>query len=128
MATQRERAVLTSDTAAAVTRFNDAVNAHDIDAVMDAMTDDCIFDSTRPPPDGEIIQGQTEVRRFWEEFFRRSPEARFETEEIFIAGNRCVVRWVYHWVRDGRPGRVRGVDLFRVANGKIAEKLSYVKG
>lgn len=116
------------DTLAAVHRFNDAFNRHDVDAVMAAMTEDCVFDSTRPPPDGERIQGQAAVRAFWTEFFRRSPQARFTTEELFAAGDRCVVRWVYHWVRDGQAGHVRGVDIFRVRDGKIAEKLSYVKG
>ena len=33
-------------------------------------------------------------------------------------------RWRYEW--DG--GHVRGVDVFRVRDGKVAEKLSYVKG
>ena len=116
------------DTLAAVQRFNDAFNRHDVDAVMAAMTEDCVFDNTRPPPDGERIQGQAAVRTFWTEFFRRSPHARFTTEELFAAGDRCVVRWVYHWVRDGQAGHVRGVDIFRVRDGKIAEKLSYVKG
>ena len=116
------------DTLAAVQRFNDAFNRHDVDAVMAAMTADCVFDNTRPPPDGEHIQGQAAVRAFWTEFFRRSPHARFTTEELFAAGDRCVVRWVYHWVRDGQAGHVRGVDIFRVRDGKIAEKLSYVKG
>ena len=31
-------------------------------------------------------------------------------------------------MRDGTPGHVRGVDVFRVRDGKVAEKLSYVKG
>ena len=37
--------------------------------------------------------------------------------------------WRYTW-RDaaGVPGYVRGVDLFRVRGGKVAEKLAYVKG
>jgi ketosteroid isomerase-like protein len=72
--------------------------------------------------------GQAQVRAFWEEFFRRSPQARFQAEEIFAAGDQCVVRWIYHWVRDGKPGHVRGVDLFHVRDGQVAEKLSYVKG
>ncbi len=54
--------------------------------------------------------------------------ARFDTEDVFAAADRCVVQWVYHWVRDGKPGHVRGVDLFRVRDGRVAEKLSYVKG
>ena len=95
---------------------------------MAAMTDDCVFDSTRPAPDGELFVGQSAVRGFWTAFFVRSPAANFETEEIFASGDRCVVRWVYRWVRDGVAGHVRGVDVFMVKGGKVAEKLSYVKG
>ncbi len=115
-------------TLAAVRRFNDAFNRHDVDAVMAAMTDDCVFESTRPPPDGERIEGQARMREYWREFFRRSPQARFVVEEMVAAGDRCVVRWIYHWVKEARPGHVRGIDLFRVRDGKVAEKLSYVKG
>lgn len=111
-----------------VRRFNDAFNRHDVDAIMALMTDDCLFDSTRPPPDGERFEGSARVRAFWEQLFARSPHARFEAEEMFAAGDRCVVRWVYHWIRDGTPGHVRGVDVFRVRDRKVAEKLSYVKG
>jgi len=120
--------VLTATTVATVERFNQAFNRHDVDAVMAMMTLDCVFESTRPPPDGERLEGHDRVRNFWQEFFRRSPQARFETEEILAAGDRCVVRWTYRWVRDGTPGHVRGVDLFRVRDGRVAEKLSYVKG
>lgn len=118
----------TSATLAIVEEFTDAFNRHDVPAIMALMTDDCVFDSTRPPPDGARLEGQEAVQAFWEGFFERSPRARFETEEIFGGGDRCVVRWVYHWVRDGQANHVRGVDLFRVRDGKVAEKLSYVKG
>jgi ketosteroid isomerase-like protein len=111
-----------------IERFNDAFNRHDVEAIMGGMTADCVFENTRPAPDGTRIAGQDAVRAFWEEFFRRSPRARFETEDIFAAGDRCVVQWIYHWVRDGTAGHVRGVDVFRVRDGKVAEKLSYVKG
>jgi ketosteroid isomerase-like protein len=119
---------LTAATLATVHRFNEAFNRHDVEAVMTLMTEDCVFDSTRPAPDGERIEGRDRVRVYWEEFFRRSPQARFETEEIFAVGDRCIVRWTYHWVREGKTGHVRGVDLFRVVAGRVAEKLSYVKG
>jgi ketosteroid isomerase-like protein len=113
---------------AVVEHFNEAFNRHDVDAIMRSMTSDCVFENTRPAPDGTRVVGQAAVRQVWEELFARSPSARFETEEIFEAGDRCVVRWTYHWVRDGRPGHVRGVDVFRVRDGLVAEKLSYVKG
>lgn len=119
---------VSTSTLETIERFNEAFNAHDVDRIMVLMTDDCLFDSTRPPPDGDRFEGQAAVRAFWEQFFQRSPRAHFETEEIFAAGDRCVVRWRYSWVRDGTPGHVRGVDVFRVRDGKVAEKLSYVKG
>jgi ketosteroid isomerase-like protein len=111
-----------------VQRFNDAFNRHDVDAIMALMSPDCVFENTRPAPDGERVEGQGGVRAAWEQFFARSPHAHFDTEEIFAAGDRCVVRWVYSWVKDGKRGHVRGVDVFRVRDGQVAEKLSYVKG
>jgi ketosteroid isomerase-like protein len=119
---------MSQQTLEAVTRFNDAFNRHDVDAIMALMTADCVFENTRPAPDGTRIEGHDPVRAFWEQFFRNSPHARFETEDIFSAGDRCVVRWTYHWRKEGGPGHVRGVDVFRVRDGKVAEKFSYVKG
>lgn len=121
--------MLTRSTLEAIQRFNDAFNRHEVDVVMAAMTEDCVFENTYPPPDGERYEGQAAVRAFWERFFASSPHATFETEEIFACGDRGVVRWLYRWVeRDGKRGHVRGVDIFRVRDGKVAEKFSYVKG
>lgn len=113
----------------AVRRFNEAFDRHDVDGVMAAMTEDCVFENTCPPPDGERHMGQGSVRTFWERFFSSSPDARFTTEDIFAAKDRCVVRWRYEWTsKDGTPGHIRGVDIFRVRDAKVAEKFSYVKG
>ncbi len=112
-----------------VRHFNDALNAGDVDGMMRCMTADCVFENTDPAPDGEVFSGQAAVRAFWEDFFRSSREPHIEIEEIFAAGARCVMRWVYTWREaDGSQGHVRGVDLYRVEAGLIAEKLSYVKG
>ncbi len=120
---------LTNATLATIQRFHEAFNRHDLDEVMAAMTEDCVFEGTCPPPDGPRYHGQAAVRGLFEQFFRASPLAAFETEEVFACGDRGVVRWRYRWVEaDGMPGHVRGVDVFRVRDGKVAEKLSYVKG
>ena len=120
--------LVSSSTAETVQRFNEAFNAHDVDAVMALMTEDCVFENTRPPPDGERLEGEVAVRAFWDRFFQRSPHARFDTEETIAAGDRCVVHWTYSWLKGGVPGHVRGMDVFRVRGGRVAEKLSYVKG
>lgn len=113
------------ETLAVVQAFNDAFNRHDVDAVMALMTEDCRFENTSPFPDGEVFVGATAVRGYWMKFFAGAPAAHFETEEEFVAGDRVVVRWVYHWSSDGH---IRGVDVMRVRDGKVAEKFAYVKG
>ena len=119
----------TASTLAVVEAFNEAFNRHDVDAIMNAMIDDCVFEGTGPVPDSARFQGQVEVRAGWERLLSSFPRAYFETEDIFAHGDRCVGRWIYTLVDgDGNPGRLRGVDVFRVRDGKIAEKCSYVKG
>jgi ketosteroid isomerase-like protein len=114
----------TAQTLAAVARFNAAFDHHDVDGVMAAMTEDCVFENTSPAPDGQRHQGAAAVRDVWQQFFQANPGATFVVEEQFGAGDRCVVRWRYDW----GTGHVRGVDVFRVRDGRVAEKLSYVKG
>ena len=112
------------ETAEVVTRFGEAFASHDVDAVMALMTEDCVFENTSPAPDGERIEGTADVRAFWQEFFDSSPEAVFEVEDSFCTAGRAVVRWTFRWA----AGHVRGVDVFSVRDGKVAEKLAYVKG
>ncbi len=119
---------LTQETLDAVDRFNTAFNNHDVDAVMLAMTEDCVFESTNPAPDGARVVGQAAVKAFWTQFFQANSDAFFEAEDVFASGNRCVVRWIYRKTKNGEPWHLRGVDVFRVENGKVAEKLAYVKG
>lgn len=109
--------------------FNDALNARDIEGMMGRMTVDCVFENTYPAPDGTRYEGQGAVRAFWQGFFASSAGSVIEPEEIFTAGDRVVLRWVYRWIdAAGQPGHVRGIDLYTVRDGLIAEKLSYVKG
>ncbi len=112
------------ETAAVVRAFNYALNAHDIDAVMALMSDNCIFENTFPAPDGTRHVGAASVKNELGNFLTSSPNAHFEEEELIACGDRCVVRWRYTW----GDGHVRGADLMRVREGRVSEKLSYVKG
>ena len=116
-----------SDPVAVVERFNAAFNRHDVAAVMALMSEDCVFEGTAPP-DGRRYVGRAAVRGAWAELFASSPDAWFDTEETLAAGERVVVRWRYRWGPGGSGGHVRGVDVFRVADGLVTEKLAYVKG
>lgn len=112
-----------------VIEFNEAFNRHDVEGLMRLMGDDCVFENTSPAPDGTVYSGREAVTQFWQDFFRESPQAHIEIEEIFGYGIRCVMRWKYSWVDvTGNKGHVRGVDIFQLKDGLISQKLSYVKG
>lgn len=124
-----EQDAATAATLATVERFNDALNRHDIDAVMALMTDDCVFENTYPAPDGERHVGQQAIRSFWTEMLRGALVARFSTEEIFAVGDRCTVRWRYGYTSsDGQSGHIRGADVFRIRDNQVAAKFAYVRG
>lgn len=111
-----------ADALAVVTAFGDAWNAHDLDAALSHCADDLVFESTAPP-DGERAVGLAAVRAAWAPLFA-DPSTHFDVEETIVAGDRVVQRSRYSW--DG--GHVRLVDVMRLADGRIVEKLSYVKG
>ena len=111
-----------------VARFNDAINRHDAAAVAALLTDDTVFENTGPVPDGTRIEGKAAVSAFWDKWLVANPDASFEAEEVVSSGDRCIVRWIYRKMRDGKPWHLRGVDVFTVRDGRIAAKLSYVKG
>jgi ketosteroid isomerase-like protein len=106
-----------------VTAFGTAWGHHDLDATMALVADDCLFDATGPAPDGARHVGPDAIRAAWKSIFA-DPSSRFEPEDTFAAGDRVVQLWSYSW----DEGHVRGVDVFRVRDGKVVEKLSYVKG
>ncbi|MFT3895555.1 MAG: nuclear transport factor 2 family protein [Anaerolineales bacterium] len=112
-----------------VLEFNEAFNRHDVAGMMKLMSDDCVFENTDPAPDGTVYSGKEAVTKFWQNFFNESPHAHIEIEEIFGMGLHCIMRWKYTWVDAvGQAGHVRGVDVFKLKEDLISEKLSYVKG
>ncbi|HYU85779.1 MAG TPA: TIGR03086 family metal-binding protein [Kribbellaceae bacterium] len=114
---------------AVVAELADAFARRDVDAIMALMTDDCVFESTGPAPDGERFEGTDAVRAQWTKLFDETVDPEFHTEESFVRGDRALLRWRYTWRNpDGSPGHIRGVDVLRLRGGRIAEKLSYVKG
>ena len=112
-----------------VLAFKEAFNRHDITGMMELMSEDCVLEHSGPGSDGTVYSGKETVTQFWQDFFRESPQAHIEIEEIFGLGMRCVMRWRYDWTDvAGKKGHVRGVDVFKLKDGFIHEQLSYVKG
>jgi nuclear transport factor 2 (NTF2) superfamily protein len=88
-----------------------------------------VFESTGPAPDGVRSEGADAVRAVFADMFASTTEPRFVEEDLFCSGNRGFLRWRYEWKNDdGSDGHVRGVDIMRLDDGLVTEKLSYVKG
>ena len=109
--------------------FADAFNAHDIEAIMSHMTDDCVFEASGGPDvDGQKFVGQAQVRKAFEDVFATFPDARWSNPRHFITGERGFTEWVFTGTKkDGVRVEVRGCDLFTFKDGKIAVKNSYRK-
>jgi uncharacterized protein (TIGR03086 family) len=107
-------------------RFNTAFGAGDLDAALALVTDDIVFESTSPPPEGQRHVGRAAVGAAWIPVIR-TPGMSFAEEESFVCGDHAVLRWRYSW-GGSDPGHVRGVDVLRFRDGLVSEKLSYVKG
>jgi hypothetical protein len=98
--------------------FQAAWDAHDLEATLALVTDDCIFESARPGANGARVVGRDALRDVWEASFAKG-DGPFVIEDRFAAGDRVVQQW--------RFGSVRGVDILRVRGDRICQKLGYVK-
>ena len=118
----------TEQTLTVAKRFEASFNRHDPDALMADMTEDCVFEHIEPTGTGfGRHEGQAAVRAVWASLPEHFPNYRFETEDIFATGNRCAYRWRLTWdLSDGGQGQLRGVDVYTLRDGKIAEKYTYV--
>ena len=111
------------DAATIVREFNAAWNDHDLAAALALTSDDCVFEATSPAPDGQRHVGHAAIGIAWKPIFD-DVTSRFTIEDSFTAGDHVVQRWRYDW----SDGHVRGIDVFTVKDGKVTEKIAYVKG
>jgi ketosteroid isomerase-like protein len=99
------------DVLATVERFNDVFNQKDVEAVMEMMTPDVVFENTS----GGRFEGQETVRAVLDRAFGLMSAGWFETEEIMALGDRAVVLWKYVFDKEHpERGHIRGADVFRV--------------
>lgn len=109
--------------------FADAWNAHDIDALMSFMSEDCVFEANAG---AEIIGtsfiGRDEVRRGYLKAFETFPDARWNDPKHFVSGDRGASEWIFTGTdRSGQRVEVAGCDLFQFRGDKIVVKNSFRK-
>jgi ketosteroid isomerase-like protein len=110
-------------TGAIMQRFNDAFQRHDPAVFAELVAEDCVIENTTPAPDGERRVGREACVGLWRAI-ATTPGTRFDLEEVFVAGDRAIIRWRY-W--QGAEASVRGVNLMRVEGDRIVQAMGYVK-
>ncbi|MBB4015826.1 hypothetical protein GGR16_000832 [Chelatococcus caeni] len=119
--------IIESETARKVIeRFHRAFQAHRPEDLDDLIGEGCVLENTTPAPDGARYEGREACLAFWKGI-ASSPNLVFEDEEIWVSGDRGIIRWQLRW-SEREADRIRGVNIMRVLGGKIVEGLGYVKG
>jgi len=118
------------DVMALLRQFGKAFNRGDIEGILACVTDDFEWRLAEGPdaPDGKVVRGKEAVRAALEERDRAIAEMRFSETAVTIAGD--TVFGTFRAVgktRDGRNIDRRGVDIYRIRDGRIALKDSYWK-
>ena len=108
--------------------FNEAFNRQDVAGMVKLLSSDCHFETSTPTPDGEIYTGTEAIEQYLHNFFRQSPQAHIQIEDIYGFGHRCNMHWRLKWVdADGNQQHLGGVDIIQEKNDLIYKKQSYVK-
>lgn len=115
-----------ADLAGLVDRFFAAWARHDLDAAMACVADDAVYDEFN----GRLWQGKATVREGFLPNFRGDyGDIQFQLEDLFIdeQQQQALARWlcVFEWKGSRRAWR--GLDILRVRDGLIVEKLTYAK-
>jgi ketosteroid isomerase-like protein len=112
----------------ALIAFTEAFNRHDVNAMLALVSDNAIFENAAPAPDGSIFQGKNAITNLYMELFAHSSDITIRIEDTFGFGLRCIMLWRSNWTDEaGNKRHLRGVDICRIQDGTIHEKLSYIK-
>ncbi len=109
--------------------FLDAFNRHDLDAIMEYFSDDCVLYLPRgADARGDRYVGKAEVRLGLGKRFAGIPDVHYGEDAHWVGADFGVSEWTLTGTPvSGAPIRVRGVDLLEFVDGKITRKDSFWK-
>ncbi|MGZ4389698.1 MAG: nuclear transport factor 2 family protein [Gaiellaceae bacterium] len=109
--------------AALIERYNEAWNAHDLDAIDALHARDVVFENHNA---GERAEGAEAVREHVAAIFRNWPDLRFRGRGLRAGEDFAVCEWTASGTGpDGRRVEWDGVDVFPLRDGRIARKDVY---
>jgi ketosteroid isomerase-like protein len=103
---------------ATVERLRDAIDAHDIDAMVACF--DPEVNSEQPAHPARGFRGSENVRRNWTMIFAGVPDIGAEVIRTAVRDNTAWVDWRWSGSRsDGEPFAMRGVTVQEIEGGRI---------
>ena len=111
-------------TTATLEAFSAAWNAHDVDALMSFMSEDCVFQTAAGPDAcGTRIVGAAAVRQAFALAWQTVPDAQWTKGVHFVSGDFGTSQWTFTGTAaDGSRIETDGIDVFTFKDGKIALK------
>ena len=112
-----------NSTEAFLTQFNQAWFEHDVDGVVDGVTDDIHF---RMATDEEGIHGKAAFRAWLAEMANPEYKISFKTERLIVSGDDAVLAGRMEMTEpSGQQRRFASCDIYKLRNGKVASMLVY---
>jgi ketosteroid isomerase-like protein len=114
------------DRVAVVERLLEAVNAHDLEAMVACFADDYVNETPAHPQRG--FTGSQQVRRNWTQIFAAVPDLHARLPRIVVEGDMVWTEWdISGTRRDGAAFLMRGVVIFGIAGDTIASARFYLE-
>ena len=115
----------------AITRYVDALNAHDPDRIAACVTDD--FHNEHTSAAGVSGRGRDVYRQRLDGFLSQFTDLRYDVEDLIVDGDRAAAPYTMRctWLDDaggGHPVVLRGMFRFVVRDGLIAHRVDYWDG
>lgn len=108
------------DARSVVERFVQAINGHDLEAIVGCFAAD-YHDLEPVHPARQISGGRAEVRKRWGTVLESLPDFRTEVERVAVGDD---ATWIEHdWSgtrADGTRLHLRGVNIFGIRDGQFA--------
>jgi steroid delta-isomerase-like uncharacterized protein len=124
---------LSEENKALAHRFHmDIFQQGNLAAVDQLISPDFVWHAPATPP--EWVQGPEGVGRAATELRTAYPDLNFTHEDTLAEGDRVMIRWTMRGTHNGplmsipatgKPVMVAGIDVFRIAGGKIVELWQY---
>ena len=109
-----------------ITRLRDAMNGHDLEALVDVF--DPEFVSETPAHPQRTFRGTDQVRRNWKQIFAIVPDLRADLLSAVVDGDTVWSEWSWHGTRlDGSAHQMRGVTIQRVRDTRAVSVRFYME-